>query len=64
MDVDPRERLVDLYNEMRTTDPDEFQYLSTHHPDEFGLWDMATRNAKLQPLIREALRLRRALGLD
>lgn len=64
MDIDPRERLVDLYNEMRVIDPVEYQYLTTDFPDELGLWDLVTRNEKFRPLIREALRLRQVMGLD
>lgn len=64
MDIDPGERLVDIYSEMRATDPDEYQHLSTIYPEELGTWHLVTRNEKFRALILEALRLRQKMGLD
>ena len=64
MDIDPRERLVDIYSEMRALDAKHFGYLCTYFNDEpLGTWMLLTFDHTFMDLIREALHLREALDL-
>lgn len=64
MDIDPRERLVDVYSEMRTLDAEHFEFLSSALEDEHLMtWALATIDSNFQALIQEAQQLKDQLGL-
>lgn len=65
MDIDPRERLVDIYSEMRALDAVHYEYLCTLcNNGNLTTWLLWTFDNEFQVLIHEAQRLREALGLD
>lgn len=64
MDIDPRERLVDIYSEMRALDAEHYECLRANLNDQCLMaWLVVTFDLKFQDLILEAQQLREELGL-
>lgn len=64
MDIDPRERLVDVYNEIRAVAGDAADEVLAEHGANWSAQILKSRNPKLSELLREAIRLTKELDLE
>jgi len=64
MENDPRERLPNVYNEIRETAGDAASAILAGGREDWLALILKSHDAKLVELLREASRLRRELGLE
>lgn len=64
MNIDPRERLVDVYSEIRETAGDAADALLAEHGANWTAEILKSDNFKLIDLLQEAYHLLKELGLE